>query len=232
MRPTTLTLSFKRLAACLVCLAIAAVAAPALAAPERGIEAQSCSELVVNGGFESGSQGWTQSSAGGYDLVSTYNPFTGVWGAYLGGIDDADDRLGQALTLPAGASSITLHAWWSIATSETGGGFDRMTLSLLRPDGSLLAELARIDDSADPDVWDEIIADLTSYAGQTVRVQAHAVSDGSNPTDFYLDDLGITACVASGTATPTPTRIATPTPTATPRVQTRYGYLPLVVAAR
>jgi hypothetical protein len=156
----------------------------------------SCTETLVNGSFEAGDQGWTQSSAGGYDLVSDFNPFAGAWGAYLGGTDDADDRLSQAVRLPAGATSITLRAWWSIATAETGGGFDRMTLALHRPDGALLAELFSVDDSAEPDSWDEAIVDLTPFSGQEVILQSRATTDGSNPTDFYLDDIGIVACTA------------------------------------
>ena len=186
-----------RFAALLIPLAIVSAGALSTNSNNSVPTSASCSELVVNGGFETGSQGWTQVSAGGYDLISDFNPFTGIWGVYLGGIDDADDRLSQAMALPAGATSITLQAWWSIATSETGGAFDWMTLSLLRPDGSLLSELVRVDDSAEPNVWDEAVVDLTPFAGQEVILQGHARTDGSNPTDFYVDDVSITACTST-----------------------------------
>lgn len=236
----------KRFPALSMALAAVAVAMIGGLVCRPSAQAQSCGELVVDGGFEAGGQGWSQASAGGYDLISEFNPLTGARGAYLGGVDDADDRLTQAVSLPSGASSIALRAWWSIATSETGGGFDRMTLSLRRQDGALLEELLVVDDSADPDVWSDIAFDLAAYAGQEVVLELLATTDSSNPTDFYVDDVSIVACVSSSTPTPTvtstptltPTRTgsptatpaSSPTPTATPRAGSRYGYLPLVVA--
>ena len=203
----TMQATSSRFAALLIPLAIVSAGTLSTTASHSASTSMNCSELVVNGGFETGSQGWTQMSAGGYDLISDFNPFTGVWGAYLGGIDDAEDRLSQTVNLPAGTTSITLHAWWSIATTETGGAFDWMTLSLLRPDGTLLSELLRVNDSAEPNVWDEVSVDLVPFAGQQVILQGQARTDGSNPTDFYLDDVSITACTSA-----------------------RRGYLPLVVA--
>jgi hypothetical protein len=233
-----------------ISVAIAAIGASTVQGFFPPSVAAICDELVINGGFEAGSLGWTQSSAGGYDLISDFNPFAGVRSAYLGGIDNAEDRLSQAMTLPIGATSITLRAWWSIATSETGGAFDWLTLSLLRPDGSLLVELVRIDDNAEPDLWDELVVELISYAGQPVVLQAHAATDDSNPTDFFVDDISILACITSSTPTPTPTatqpvtptptatRSVTPTPTAltspiptaTAETEHRLSYLPLVFA--
>lgn len=187
-------LIYGQLAAMLLTAAIATTGALGPGAPDRSVMPASCSDLLVNGSFESGDQGWTQSSAGGYNLISDYNPFSGAWGAYLGGADEGDDRLSQTVRMPAGATSIALRAWWSIATAETGGAFDRMTLSLLRPDGTPLAELFSVDDGAEPDIWDEVTVDLTPFSGQEVILQARATTDDSNPTDFYMDDISIIAC--------------------------------------
>ncbi len=198
-----------QLAALLIPLVIATAGGLSTNSTHRTALATNCSELVVNGGFESGSQGWSQVSAGGYNLISNFNPFTGSWGAYLGGVDDADDRLSQTVALPAGAASLTLRAWWSIATAETGGAFDWMTFSLLRPDNTLLAELLTIDSDAEPNVWDEAVVDLTPFTGQDVILQVLARTDGSNPTDFFVDDVSIAACTSE-----------------------RRNFIPLVVANR
>ncbi len=180
-----------------------------------------CTELLVNGSFEEGELGWQQISAGGYNLISEFNPRTGSLGAYLAGINNADDRLSQQVTLPAGVS--TLYAWWSLATAETAGAFDQMTVSLLRPDGSLLADLLTVDNTAPADVWDEIVVDLSAYAGQAVVLRFTGRTDGANITDFYLDDVSIVACSAdpqptattTSTETPIVTSSVTPTPTLT-----------------
>jgi hypothetical protein len=185
-----------------------------------GAELAGCTELIVNGGFEAGEVGWTQFSAQGLNLISDYNPRTGTMGAYLAGTDNADDRLSQSLILPASPISITLRFWWSIATEETDGAFDTLTVSLLRPDGSLLADLLTADNSAPVNVWQEAVLDLSAYAGQAVTLRFWARTDATLSTDFYLDDVSVLACALGATATPTasatPTR--TPAPTLTPTV--------------
>ena len=48
-------------------------AQPAVVAPTD------CSELLQDGGFEAGGQGWVQYSAQGYELISDFNPRTTEW---------------------------------------------------------------------------------------------------------------------------------------------------------
>jgi hypothetical protein len=174
-----------------------------------------CSELLQDGGFEAGGLGWLQYSAQGYELISDFNPRTGALGAYLAGVNNADDRVSQQVTLPSG--TITLRAWWYLATAETAGAFDHMTVALLRSDGTWLADLTTVDNTAPVGVWDEIVIDLSSYAGRTVVLRFTGCTDDSNISDFYLDDVSVIACVADPpTATPTASRVApTATPTAT-----------------
>jgi hypothetical protein len=155
--------------------------------------APTCAEKLVNGGFEAGATGWTQNSAN--DLISSFYPHSGTWGAYLGGVNNADDTLAQQVALPADAMTITLTAWWAIATEEAGVGFDRMIASLRRPDGALLADLFTVDSSSTANVWDQAELDVTNYRGQTVILQFHATTDASNLTDFYLDDISLVACL-------------------------------------
>jgi hypothetical protein len=166
-----------------------------------------CVELIQNGGFEDGELGWQQTSTGTYNLISDFNPRTGNLGAYLGGVNNADDRLSQQVTLPAGTSS--LSAWWYLDTTEAAGVFDQMTVSLLRGDGSWLVDLLIVDNTAPEGVWDEIVIDLSPYAGQTVVLQFTGRTDGTNISDFYVDDVSILGCAAA----PGPWR----------------GYLPLII---
>ncbi len=114
----------------------------------------------------------------------------------------------------SGAPSVTLSAWWFLATAETAGAFDTMTVSLRQPDGAPLADLLTVDNSAAVGIWDQIALDLTTYAGQTVVIQFAARTDANNISDFYLDDVSVIACATI--ATPTATSTLTPTPTVTP----------------
>jgi hypothetical protein len=158
-----------------------------------------CVERIVNGGFEDGVTGWLQSSAGANNLISVFNPHSGTWGAYLGGANQADDKVTQQVALPATAVSITLTAWWAIATEEQNVGFDKMTVSVLKPDGTLLADLLSVDSSATVNLWEQAVLDLAGYRGQPVIVQFRATTDASNLTDFYLDDVSLIACLPKAT---------------------------------
>ncbi|NLE59539.1 MAG: hypothetical protein GX616_14350 [Planctomycetes bacterium] len=209
---------------------------------DRPYAPAACVEVIQNGGFESGGGvGWQEYSLQGYELVNQYNPWTGVWGAFLGGVNEADDRLSQAVTLPAGAS-LTLTAWWSLATDEQPyERYDTLTLSLHRPDGSLLVTLATLDNTAEENTWERLTFDLTSYAGQNVTIRFAALTDLSDASDFYLDDVTLLACDSDVTPTPTATgAVATSTPTVTSTVATstpsatrdpalRVIYLPLIL---
>lgn len=211
---------------------LAAGGAWALAGPAATLPA-TCSELVQNGGFESGAVGWQQASAQGHVLIGDFNPRSGALGADLGGANLADDRLSQAIDLPP-AVDLTLTGWWFLDTAETAGTFDTLTVSLLRPDGATLATLATLDNTATVGVWDELAFDLGPYAGQSVVLQFAARTDQENISEFFLDDISLWACPADGTPTPTLTVTpvtATPTATASATAPSpaRRLYLPLIL---
>src|SRR4051794_40426113 len=63
-----------------LCLSVALVTL--WASPLRSASA---AQLVTNGGFESGSTGWQQSSANGYPLVDSSLPHSGAYSAWLCG---------------------------------------------------------------------------------------------------------------------------------------------------
>lgn len=189
---------------------------------DRPYAPTACVEVIQNGGFESGGGvGWQEYSLQDYELVSQFNKRTGEWGAFLGGVNEADDRLSQAVTLPAGAT-LTLTAWWSLATDEQPyERYDTLTISLHRADGSLLVTLATLDNTAEENTWEKLTFDLTSYAGQNVTIGFAALTDLSDASDFYLDDITLLACDSDVTPTPTETgAAATSTPTATNTVAT------------
>ena len=66
-----------------------------------------------------------------------------------------------------------------MSTTETAGVFDSMTISLLRPDESRIVDLATVDNTAEAHVWQEMVFDLSPYAGQTVVLYVAALSDAA-----------------------------------------------------
>jgi hypothetical protein len=173
-----------------------------------------CIDLLANGDFEAEADGWNQASAGGYELISPFNPRTGMLGAFLAGTNDADDRLSQEVLIPADATTVTLTAWWSLSTQEGSLTADTMVLTIRRPDGAWLADLLTVDNTFEVDLWLDEIVDLTPYRGQEVLLEWHALTDSTRPSSFFLDDLSLVGCGLAFTS-PTPSPSPTFTPTAT-----------------
>jgi hypothetical protein len=187
-----------------------------------GVGPTGCSELVVDGGFEAGGQGWIQQPSPplptGVTLVDPFFRRTGQLGAYLAGRNGADDRLSQTVMLPVNASSLTLAFWWASFTEETAGSFDFLRAALYDPNsGALIATLLSADNATAADwAWEAASFDLAPYAGRTVVLRFTATNDAAGrPTIFFVDDVSITACGSPATATATVTATATATPTAT-----------------
>ncbi len=177
-----------------------------------------CTELVSDGGFEAGGQGWTQYSKLGYQLISSFYPRSGRLGAWLGAENNAQDRLSQLVVLPAQTDGITFSLWWALSTAELpGGAFDFLRAGLYTPDGTtqIVSLLEVSNDSAEQGVWNPLHADLSAYAGRSVQLRIEATTDDSSATDFFVDDVSILSC-AVATTTPTVTRTSTPSPTLTP----------------
>lgn len=174
-----------------------------------------CTEQVTDGGFEAGGTAWQTTSAGGFDIISQIMPYAGDWGAYMGGYNNANDELAQGIVLPAG-NAITLSFWWQMMTQETTHFWDTLDVTIAPAGGGTAVRVAQITDGSVANAWQQTSVDLSAYAGQSVRLAFVAQTDSDRPTDFYLDDISVSACASTGsTATPTATLTATVTPTAT-----------------
>lgn len=171
--------------------------APAATAPAA------CTELLTNGDFEQQSASWTQAGAPGTELITEDNPRTGNYSAYLGGITNSDHSVRQQITLPAG-QIITLKFWSYQNTLEHAPNMDDyLSVRLLRPDNSLLAERARY--GVDPELplaFQPFTLGLSAYAGQTVQLQFLVHNSQYDETWYFIDDVSVSACTAQHTYLP------------------------------
>jgi len=162
-------------------------------------EGQPGTNVLANGGFESGSAGWTESSTSGLPIVATgaANAHGGNGYAWLGGYDAGSDTLHQDVTIPAGASPVTLRFWYRIWTEETSTAvaFDVLRVQVQSPaTGAVLATLATYSNLSATSGWTQSAAfDLSAFAGQTVRLRFAASMDESAITSFLLDDIALLA---------------------------------------
>ena len=163
------------------------------------------SSLISNGGFESGTSGWVQQATSGQPIITTSPSIahTGSVVAWLGGYVSGTDIVYQDVTIPAGASQVTLAYWYLISTQEPAGStaYDIMTVSIQNPStGATLATLASYSNVNARSGWFQSQSfDLSAYAGQTVRLRFAAVNDFSNYSSFFIDDITLTAVTSGGT---------------------------------
>ncbi len=152
-------------------------------------------QLMANGGFESGTTGWTSS---GNSFITTVlsGARSGLRYASLGadisgaGLDNASATLYQTVTIPTTLASATLRFWCSVTTQEASGGFayDFLRVSVYSTSGALLSTVAVLSNQ-NVGGYAQVTADLSAFRGQTVRVSFAATSDYSLPTVFRVDDV-------------------------------------------
>ncbi len=157
--------------------------------------AQVCAagQMLGNPGFETGSAAPWTSTLGVVDNSSPYPARSGSWKARLGGQGQTSTaRITQRVTISGNCASCTLSFWLRVDTSETGPfGHDKLWVRVLNAAGSsVLATLATFDNT---DAGDYVIRtfNVSSYAGQTIRIEFVATQDFSWPTSFLVDDAAL-----------------------------------------
>jgi subtilisin family serine protease len=147
--------------------------------------------VVANPGFEQGRVAWTESSSGGYALITQTRPRTGSWSAWLGGYNNATDYIHQRVTVPAGG---TLTYWWRMETQETSTTTAYDVLQVRLYDGNTGAFLTTLRQWSNRDVrntWSQDSISLAGYADRSVHVMFYGRTDSSLPTSFFIDDVAL-----------------------------------------
>lgn len=142
-------------------------------------------QLIVNGGFESGSSPWTATS-GVITNDSGQAARTGSYKAWLDGYGSSHtDSLAQTVSLPAGCASYTLAFWLHIDTAETttSTAYDKLTVQV---GGTTVATYSNLNAASG---YQQRTVNLAGYAGQTVTLKWTGVEDASLQTSFVIDDV-------------------------------------------
>jgi len=189
-------------------------------------------ELITDGGFESApgsgnsAPGWTGSTniSGHTTIVKGGSyPHTRTAYGYLGASNNADDKLTQTVTIPAG-STANLTFWVNVVTQETTTttAYDTMAVEIHDASGALLATpltLSNLDATSSNNTngtyFQPAAIDLSAYAGQTIQITFHALDDYTLPTTFRIDDVSLMGSGGGGDTTPPTTSIDSPTDGAT-----------------
>jgi len=162
------------------------------------MKASTCrdTQVVQNGGFESGNTIWVQSS-GLYDIIGPsaqgYYPHSGSWSAWFGGYDDADDRLYQTINIPAGISSARLVFYLYVESEDDPDTpYDYFHVELQNASGGTLESFLWADNTMSSSYWWKGTmewSDFSAHAGQTRRLFFQGETDSDLITNFFVDDV-------------------------------------------
>jgi len=152
-----------------------------------------CAQLITNQGFETGTTPWTISgqvtrSTGAY-------PHSGTAYMIINGVNSSSGTLYQTVTIPSGCTP-SLNFWLNITTSEAAGDpiYDRLFIEVRSTTGTLLATLATFSNQNSGTAGVYVLRgpyNLSSFAGQTVRIQVRGTNDSTLPTSFRVDDVSV-----------------------------------------
>jgi hypothetical protein len=180
--------------------------------------------ILYDYGFESGADGWTSSGTGNTWALSALNPYAGT--THFRGIGSAtvsDQRLDSPLVaLPAGENPVVLKFWHAPNLEpRTGGCYDGGILEVSNNGGSTWSQVPNsslllggytgpISASSNPlnglNAWCgtnpqpyfQTIADLSSYAGQTVQFRMRIGTDSSvSRPGWDVDNVTVQSCQAA-----------------------------------
>jgi hypothetical protein len=150
--------------------------------------------LIVNGGFETGSASpWTL-TAGVLNNSTAEPAHTGAWDAWMDGYGTTHtDSAAQTVSIPAGKTSATLVFWLHIDTAETTTttAFDTIRVQVLNTSGTVLATLGTFSNLNHATGYQQHSFSMNSFIGQTVVVKFTGSEDSSLQTSFVLDDVAL-----------------------------------------
>jgi Zn-dependent metalloprotease len=148
-------------------------------------------ELITNGGFESGATGWT-GTTGSIGTFSGQTAHSGTKYAWLDGYGSSHtESLYQTITVPASGASLSFYLHIDTAETTTTTAYDKLTVLAQNTSGTTLATLATYSNLNAAPGYTLRTLSLNAYAGQTIRIKFNGVEDSSLQTSFVLDDVSV-----------------------------------------
>jgi len=162
-------------------------------------------QLLANGGFDAAnSTVWSESTASASTIITNESALTTLRAhtpanlAWLAGYPNAQDDLSQMVTIPAGASAITLSFYYVIQTQETTAAVAD-TMDVYAYDAGMMkfTPVASFNDNMPTPSWTRFSISLpVSLAGRTIKIGFQSMTDNAKTTNFFVDSvaLDVVAC--------------------------------------
>ncbi|NED44555.1 M4 family peptidase [Amycolatopsis sp. SID8362] len=145
-------------------------------------------QKLANGGFESGSTGWTASSGVIGQNGADEPTHGGTYNAWLDGYGTTHtDSLAQSVSIPAGChASLTFYLHIDSAETTTTTAYDKLTVA----NGSTtLGSYSNLNKASG---YALKTIDVSSAAGGTLSLKFTGTEDSSLQTSFVIDDVAVT----------------------------------------
>ncbi|WP_191984357.1 M4 family metallopeptidase [Amycolatopsis eburnea] len=145
-------------------------------------------QKLANGGFESGSTGWTASSGVIGQNGADEPTHGGTYNAWLDGYGTTHtDTLAQSVSIPAGChASLTFYLHIDSAETTTTTAYDKLTVA----NGSTtLGSYSNLNKASG---YALKTIDVSSAAGGTLSLKFTGTEDSSLQTSFVIDDVAVT----------------------------------------
>jgi hypothetical protein len=162
-------------------------------------------QLLTNPAFESGpGGGWVEASSLGYGVVVDQADLGGFLAqtpaflAWLGGDVSLTDSMYQQVTIPAGATDLSITGYLAIGTNEAAGtvAYDTGSMTIRSTSDALLATLGSWSNLNVTTGWTAIsFLPAGSFAGQTIRLRFDSSNDFVDHTNFFFDSLALNVTV-------------------------------------
>jgi len=154
-------------------------------------------QLVVNGGFETGSfTPWVTGGGAPTPSLSTAQAHSGTDSVLLGtagtfGTEpNGNSSMYQTVTIPASASNATLSFWYYGGTTDSIR-YDWQEAQIRTTSGKKLAQVMKV--AANAQSWTQVTFNLSAYRGQTIELWFNVHQDGyGDLTYMYVDDVSLT----------------------------------------
>jgi hypothetical protein len=152
-----------------------------------------CTDLLINGSFDSGASAWTGDTSTITDDLNVPNMVpivadSGRYFAWLGGVVSMKRTLSQPITIPDGVTMLRLDAKLCVASEMAGADGDTLKLGLDGTAARTLTNMDATDRSATVVIWKQLTV-MIPTTGQHAMFQLISSNDASNNTNFFFDSL-------------------------------------------
>jgi murein DD-endopeptidase MepM/ murein hydrolase activator NlpD len=154
--------------------------------------------LLSNGDFEggSGSAPWVQVKNGASDLISTTQHYSGLYSAWLGGRNTADEEVLQSFVVPYYTDAVTLTFKRLLTTQETEQiVYDHFEFVLENQVGNEVSpQVALSNLSPNRNVWaaeTAVISGFQNWGNRRLRLSVKGMTDSNLLTSLFVDDMSV-----------------------------------------